>query len=197
MTIKSAMTRCKTIQGQVGHIIDKVQKYSVMNDKQKHLMGDTKLPNTPEGLRQNHDQARKEMESVFQQFTDLTTEYTKLKCAIDMANSTTTIVVANRTMTLREALTLKVNQKDGVVTFYKSLLQAYAGSVRNAQQEVRAYNQQYANASDDVKSLVIADIESLIDAKKIEELNQFVIDFINEVDGALDTANISTLIEIN
>lgn len=197
LTIKAAMTRCKTIQGQLTHAIEKVQKYSVMNDKQKHLLGDTKLPNTPDGLRQNHAQARKEMESIFQQFNDLTAEYTKLKCAIDKANSNTTILVGGRTMTLREALTLKANQKDGVVVFYKQLLQAYAVSVRNAQQEVRAYNSQFAAATDEAKALLLADIESLIDAKKIEELNQFTIDFISEVDGALDTANISTLIEID
>jgi translation elongation factor EF-G len=196
LTIKAAMTRCKTIQGQLHHITQKVQQYAVINDKTKHLLGDTKLPNSPEGLRQNHDQARKEMESLFQQFNDLTTEYTKLKCAIDKANATTTIEVGGRTMTLREALTLKANQKDGVVVFYKQLLQAYAASVRQAQIDVQNYNKQFANASDEAKAVLLADVESMIDAKKIEELNQFVIDFVNEVDGALDTANISTIIEI-
>lgn len=197
LTIKAAMTRKKTIQGQLQHIVQKVQQFAAVNDKVKHMLGDTKLPGTPEGIRKNHEQARQEMQSVYQQFQDLTAEYTKLSVAIDKANATTTIEVAGRTMTLREALTLKANQKDGVVTYYKQFLQAYAQSVRQAQNDVQRHNQQYNNASDEAKAVLLADVESLIDAKEIEKLHQFTIEFVSEVDGALDTANISTLIDID
>lgn len=195
MTIKRGMTRLKTIKGQLNNITEKIQQYGAVNDKQKHMLGDTTLPNTPEGIKKNHEEARKVVGALYQQFNDLINEYTKIKVAIDKANSETFIYVAGKRMSLREALIYK--QRDGVSQFMRNMVTSYNNSVAMTMRNVQSYNTQFNSIPDgDARKPYLADVESMIDRNSVVELDNFLVKFMSEVDGELDDAIISTPIII-
>jgi imidazoleglycerol phosphate dehydratase HisB len=196
MTIKRGMSRLKTIQGQLNHITDNIRQHAVVSDKQKHVLGDTSLTTSPEDIKKNHEQARKQVESYYQQFHDLITEYIKIKVAIDKANSETFITVAGKRMSLREALLYK--QRDGIKQYMTNMVQAYNQSVANAMRVVQHYNGQLTSIPDpNVRQASMADIESLVKRERIVELDEFINKFTSEVDGELDDAIISTPIYLD
>jgi hypothetical protein len=196
MTIKRGMTRLKTIQAQLQGITSKIQQFAVINDKQKHLLGDTTISaNNPEELKKNHNQARQQVESYYQQFSDLTQEYIKIKVAIDKANSETYITVAGKRMSLREALLYK--QAGGITDYMKSMVNAYNNSVANAMRSVQQYNSQFNSIAEDARKPFLADVTSMVKRERIVELDDFLNKFVIEVDGELDDAIISTPIYID
>jgi hypothetical protein len=194
MTIKRGMTRLKTIDGQLRSITEKIQQYGAVSDKHKHMLGDTTLPNTPEGIKKNHEDARKAVESLYQQFHDLIEEYIKIKVAIDKANSETFIHVAGKRMSLREALMYK--QRDGITHYMRDMVTAYNQSVAQAMRVVHTHNSQFNSIPEDSRTPFLADIESMVNRERIVELDEFLVKFTSEVDGELDDAIISTPIVI-
>lgn len=190
MTIKRGMTRLKTIEGQLERITQQIQQYGAVSDKSKHLLGDTSLPNTPEGIKKNHAQAREIVEALFQQFHDLVSEYTKIKVAIDKANSETFIHVAGKRMSLREALVYK--QRNGITQHMRNVVTAYNQSVAQAMRQVHTHNSQFNNVPEDARQPLLADIESMVNRERIIELDEFLVKFMSEVDGELDDAIIAT-----
>jgi hypothetical protein len=194
MTIKRGMTRLKTIDGQLRSITEKIQQYGAVSDKHKHMLGDTTLPNTPEGIKKNHEEARKAVESLYQQFHDLIEEYIKIKVAIDKANSETFIHVAGKRMSLREALMYK--QRDGISHYMRGIVTAYNQSVAQAMRVVHTHNSQFNSIPEDSRTPFLADIESMVNRERIVELDEFLVKFTSEVDGELDDAIISTPIVI-
>jgi hypothetical protein len=194
MTIKRGMTRLKTIDGQLRSITEKIQQYGAVSDKHKHMLGDTTLPNTPEGIKKNHEDARRVVESLYQQFHDLIEEYIKIKVAIDKANSETFIHVAGKRMSLREALMYK--QRDGITHYMRGMVTAYNQSVAQAMRVVHTHNSQFNSIPEDSRTPFLADIESMVNRERIVELDEFLVKFTSEVDGELDDAIISTPIVI-
>jgi hypothetical protein len=195
MTIKRGMTRLKTIDGQLRSITEKIQQYGAVSDKHKHMLGDTTLPNTPEGIKKNHEDARRVVESLYQQFHDLIEEYIKIKVAIDKANSETFIHVAGKRMSLREALMYK--QRDGITHYMRGMVTAYNQSVAQAMRVVHTHNSQFNSIPEDSRTPFLADIESMVNRERIVELDEFLVKFTSEVDGELDDAIISTPITID
>jgi hypothetical protein len=183
MTIKRGMTRLKTIKAQIENITEKIRDYGAINNKKMHPYGDMKVD-----LNKNHAQAKAEIESLFQQYNDLIQEYLKIKRAIARTNLSTMITVAGKTMTLVDAITYR----DAVADFMTSMIQANNKAVAAAKYDVERYNTQFANIDENVRPQVIADVLYLVNQDQIKELDKFLIEFLTELDGELDSINAVT-----
>jgi hypothetical protein len=190
ITIKRGLTRLKTIKAQLGDISSKIAQYGAGSSKEKFALVESR------GTRKkNHEEARKEITSLYQQFDDLTNEYSKIKRAINKANLEKEIVIGDKVMTIDDALTYQRHIQD----YVQSLVNSYNRAVNNAQNKVER-----ANVGIDVSKLSaseqeeeLASVVYNVDPKLIEEKNKFLVEFLTELDGLIDEANVLTHIEIS
>lgn len=187
ITIKRALTRLKTIKAQLNDVSAKISKYGAGSSKEKFDIVNTRV-SRPE----NHTLAQQEVASLYQKFDDLVKEFVKLKSAINHANLVTKIQVAGKTMTIEEALTYQRNIQDLVYT----LTASYNRSVVNASNKVEKYNN--ALKVDDLTALeresALAEILYLVEPSLIKDKETFVLEFMTELDGIVDEANVTTMI---
>lgn len=190
ITIHEGLTRLKTLQSR----IDKIT---------------TKRENSAIGLLKNNQPAdityksKEDMENTlkanFQSLKDLLNNYIAIKTAIDMSNSATKITVAGKTYTITEALAYKNN----IIPIKRNFLYNLKAQLDNTQ---RLYDIEYKT----VQNLVE---KNNMDADLIKELFPKILDpnglgsyisteeqgieqFLEEIDNALVTSNVSTSIEV-
>lgn len=189
MTIARGLTRMKTIKAQLTSIGTQVGATGAINNKKRHPFGDQKV-----NIDKNHNQAMEAANSLYQQFNDLTTEFVKIKLAIDKANLSTNIVIGGRTLLVQEALIYRRDIKD----YVQSLNNQYVRALSTATNDVDAYNRNLntEGMSDETLSKVLADVLYLVPRERINETNQFLVEFMTELDGTLNEVNALTEIEI-
>jgi hypothetical protein len=144
-------------------------------------------------IEQTHNQAQEQINAWYQQFNDLLQEFIKIKRAIDFTNMQTKISFAGKDMTIYEALCYRRE----IANYQKEFVKAYGTSLSRAQQDVDRYNAQFANAVEEIRKLNLADIVCFIDKKKMEDLDKFLNEFLNEVDGELNATNSVTLLKFD
>ncbi len=190
MTIARGLARLKTINAQLADISKDIAKYGAWNDKNRHPLGDTKVD-----LSKNHKQAMEKINSLYQQFNDLTKEFVKIKTAINKTNYLTVVNIDGNNMTINEALIYKNYIQDHVQKF----VNGYNYSVNNAQSNVDRFNRNISvnDLSEKEKKIILADILYLVTPDKIKEMNTFSVEFINNVDGELNAINAVTEIIFN
>lgn len=186
MTIARGLTRIKTIKAQLADITGKINQYSAWNTKKKHLLGDNKGT-----IEQTHNQAQEQINSWYQQFNDLLQEFIRIKKAIDTTNMETKITVASKEMTIYEALC----HRREIANYQREFVKAYGMAITRAQVDIDKYNAQFANAVEEIRKLNLADLICFIDKKKMEDLDKYLNEFVNEVDGELNAVNSITLLK--
>lgn len=189
VSIKRGLTRLKTIKAQLSDISLKIAKYGSGSSKDKFDIVDTRT-----GRKKNHEEARKEISSLYQKFDDLTKEYAKIKRAINKANLETTITVGDKVMTIDDALTYQRHIQD----YVKALVQSYNRSVANAENKVTRHNSSVSveGLSPAEREEELASVVYLVDPSLIKEKDEFLVEFMTELDGLIDEANVLTMIEI-
>lgn len=189
MTIARGLTRLKTIKAQLSSIANQIGAGGAINNKTRHPMGEQKV-----SIDKNHAQAIESVNSLYQQFNDLTKEFIKIKLAIDKANLTTPITIGGKTITIQEAL---IYRRD-IQTYVQSLNNQYGRSVALATQAVEQYNRNLNTEGMDEATLraVMADVLYLVPRERINEVNTFLVEFMAELDGTLNEVNALTEIEI-
>jgi hypothetical protein len=192
LTIARALTRLKTSKAQLEQIAAQIQKYGAWTNKAFHPLGDV----ATKDLNINHKTAREKVQSLYQQFNDLTKEIVKLKVAIEKANLTTNITIGEgetaQTMTISEAL----NYRREVEKQVRQLTFSYNASVAAAQNNVNRYNQQWANADESAKATLLSDVLYLVNPAEIKKHEDFLSAFMTELDGELNAINAVTEIEL-
>lgn len=187
LTIARALTRMKTIQAQLAHISGEIGKYSAVNDKKRHPLG------VKVDLKENHNVARIEVSSQFQQYMDLTQEFVTLKDAVDKANLVTPIIIGDKTMTINQALIYERSIKG----YMSSLINSYNSSVAKVEKEVDQYNQSLTGVEDaDTRKALMAQVLYLVPPDKIKEINSFLVEFMTTLNGTLNEVNATTVISI-
>jgi len=189
MTIARGLTRLKTIKAQLSSIGTDVGNVSVINNKKRSPMGEQKG-----SIDKNHNQAIEAVNSLYQKFNDLTKEYTKIKLAIDKANLFTDIVIGGKTLKIQEALIYRRDIQD----YVRALNNQYAQSVNRARNDVEAYNRNLntENMDEATVNKILADVLYLVPPARITEVNEFLVEFMTELDGTLNEVNALTEIEV-
>ncbi|QNR70448.1 hypothetical protein IAQ67_28455 (plasmid) [Paenibacillus peoriae] len=189
MTIARGLTRLKTIKAQLASVGTDVGNVAVINNKKRSPMGEQKV-----AIDKNHNQALEAVNSLYQKFNDLIAEFTKIKLAIDKANLTTIIVIGGKSMTIQEALIYRRDIQD----YVRALNNQYARAVTAAKNEVESYNRNLNTEGMDDTTLnkVMADVLYLVPPARITEVNEFLVEFMTELDGTLNEVNALTEIEV-
>lgn len=189
MSIKRGLTRLKTIKAQLNDISSKIRKYGAGSSKDKFDFVDTRTTR-----KKNHEEARKEVASLYQQFDDLVKEYSKIKKAINKANLETNITVGGKTMSIDDALTYQRHIQE----YVRTLVNQYNRSVADAESKVNRYNigVNVEGLSPAEREEELASIVYLVDPKSIKEKDKFLVEFLSELDGCIDESNVLTQIEI-
>lgn len=187
MKISRALTRLKTIDAQLANIAGDIMNFGAGSNKVICRLSNSK------NLGDNHSEVAKEMRSRFQQFKDLIAEKTKIKLAIDAANAVTEIEVGGKRMTIAEALIVQ----NRIMNDYQTVVNAFNSSVRNAQNAVLLYNNQFNKIEDTAaKVALIADVAYFVKAEDFKELSEFITVFKAEINGTLNEINAVTDITI-
>lgn len=189
MTIARGLTRLKTIKAQLDNIADQIGEGGAICNKSRHPMGDQRV-----SLEKNHNQAIEEINSLYQKFNDLVKEYIKIKLAIDRANMTTVIRIGGKEMTIQEAL---IYRRD-IAGYVHSLNSEYSRAVMKAQSQADNYNKNINTEGMDETALkaVLADVLYLVPRERINEVNEFLVEFMTELDGTLNEVNAITEITV-
>ncbi len=189
MTIARGLTRLKTIKAQLNSIASQIGQSGAINNKVRHPLGETKV-----AIEKNQNQAIEAVNSLYQQFNDLTAEFLRIKLAIDKANLFTTINIGGKQMTIQEAL---IYRRD-VHQYVQSLNNQYGRAVMTAQQAVDQYNRGLNTESMDEATIraVMADVLYLVPRERINEVNKFLVEFMTELDGTLNEVNAITEIVV-
>jgi IS1 family transposase len=190
MTIARGLTRKKTIIAQLQKISSEVGTYGAWSNKEKHPYGDNKA-----NVDKSHDQAQEKINSLYQQYNDLVEEYIKINLAIARTNEITKITIGNREMTIAQALMYK-DAKKGIAKYMNDFVKSYKTAVQSAQNRVDMHNNRYASALENLdekaKNALVAQVSYLVPKEKVEELDQFLVEFVNEIDGELNAINAIT-----
>lgn len=189
VSIKRGLTRLKTIKAQLNDIATKISKYGTGSNKDKFDIVDTRT-----SRKKNHEDARKEISALYQKFDDLTKEYAKIKRAINKANLETTITIGDKVMFIDDALTYQRH----IQSYVQNLVHSYNRSVSNAESKVNRHNSSVSveGLSPTEREEELASIVYLVEPHLIKEKDEFLVEFINELDGLIDEANVLTMIEI-
>lgn len=189
MSIKRGLTRLKTIKAQLNDISSKIRKTGAGSSKDKFDFVETRTT-----IKKNHEEARKEVASLYQKFDDLTKEFVKIKSAINKANLTTNITIGDKVMTIDDALTYQRHIQD----YVRSLVGNYNRSVADAENKVNRFNMgiNVEGLSPSEREQELASIVYLVEPELIKEKDKFLIEFLEELDGLIDEANVLTQIEI-
>lgn len=189
MTIARGLTRLKTIKAQLINISAQIGLGGAINNKARHPMGEQKGV-----LDKNHNQAIELVNSLYQQFDDLTKEFIKIKLAIDKANLYTVINIGGKQLAIQEAL---IYRRD-ILQYVQSLNNQYGRAVSSATQAVDQYNRNLNTEGMDEQTLraVLADVIYLVPRERINNVNNFLVEFMAELDGTLNEVNAITEIEV-
>lgn len=189
LTIARALTRIKTIQAQLEDIAEKIGKYAAWNSEKRHPLGEMKG-----SLEKNHNQAKDEIQSLFQQFHDLKDQLIKLKNAVDQANLVTPITIGNQTMTINEAL----NYQRYIAQYVRMLASNYNAAVAKVGREVDAANQSLLSKDmdEDKRKAMMVQVLYLVPKERIKEIDAFLVEFMTELNGELNAVNAVTEILI-
>ena len=179
ITIAKAMSRLKVIKAQMDKIGEKIGEGGAWSSKHVHPFGESRIVDT------NLNQASQYVNSMFQSFQDLGNEYLALKRAIDRTNMETIIEVNGKRLSIYDGLIIKHHLKDK----YQDLLRKYSGACRNAEKTVDRFNSQYASATEEAKKVLLAQVVYFINQKQVDNLDYFVLEFIQEIDDAINAAN--------
>jgi len=189
LTIKRGLTRLNTIESQLSDVVAKIQKYGAISSKEKVDLVDTKVARD-----KNHELARGEISSLYQKHQDLLAEYSKIKSAINKSNLVTNVEIAGKVMTLAEALLIEKDTRFKI----QQLTQAYTFSVSRAEGRVETYNARLnkENLTSDELETAMAQVEYLVDSAEIKKHQEFLSEFVVEINGVIDESNIATTIEL-
>lgn len=190
MTVARGLTRLKTIKAQLSHIADQIGRYGAISNKSRSSLGDQHAD-----LPTNHKRAIEEINSLYQKFEDLKNEMVKIKLAIDKSNIVTEIVIADKVMTVQEALIYKRD----VQAYVGGLTSQYGRSVSAAQLQADQHNRTINTKDMDpaTAAAVLAEVIYLVPKKKVDDLNKFQVEFLTELDGTLNESNALTQIEVD
>jgi hypothetical protein len=184
ITIKKGMTYIKTATKRLERIIKQLEEYGAWDSKNK-----IPLVSTDYTLETNHSKAKAEVKALLQSFFDLTAEIELTREAMDRTNLTATITVAGKTMTIQRALILRRM----TAPFYKSLRTAYNKTVKVATSKVEQYNvgvvAMNKDATPEAVEALKAQLEVFIPRDTVDNVENFLAEFLQEVDGALDDVN--------
>jgi hypothetical protein len=184
MTIKRGMTYIKTTTKRLERIVKQLEEYGAWDSKSK-----IPLVNTDGTLETNHNKAKAAVQALLQSFFDLTAEIELTREAIDRTNLTATITVAGKTMTIQRALILRRM----TAPFYKSLRTAYNKTVKMATTKVDQYNVGVVAMNKDATATEVealkAQLEVFIPRDTVDNVENFLAEFLQEVDGTLDDVN--------
>lgn len=178
MLIQQGLSELKLIRKRMNKIQEELAEYSAWSSKKKHPWG-------IKGANQEYSvkQAEKEVQSKIQSYHDLAKRFFQIKSAIDRTNLETKITVAGKTFTLHEALLYK----NHLIEMNQDLVDACNSAIRKAEVDVDRYNSKKERDSVDN-----ADILYLFPRQEIDKVNQFNIEFMEQVDAALQIANATT-----
>lgn len=179
MLIQEGMSELKIINKKLDRLKMEIQKYSVWNNKKTHPLGKV---GTDEYSKK---EAEKILTSKLQSYKDLMDRYMQIKLAIKRTNLETVIEVAGEPLSITEALIIK----DFLSNYQKDLIRALVNAEQNANREIEQYNYSLPSDAEEVN---MAKIWYLIDPASIDDINLFVDQFAEEVDGALQVANCTT-----
>jgi len=182
MTIARGLTRLKTIKARLTDIVADIARYGAWMDQKKHPLGEVA------GIEKSINIAKEKIKSLHQKHTDLIEEYVTLKFRIDRANMNTTIVIQDKPMSLHKALTYKREVQEMIM----DLIRANNSAIQRAEKEVNRHDEMFATAPDEAKKLNKANVVYLVPQDKIKALNDFIIEFMTEVDGELNSINALT-----
>ncbi|UUV46952.1 hypothetical protein [Bacillus phage vB_BanS-Thrax5] len=189
LTVKRGLTRLNTIEAQLTEVVGKIQKYGAISSKEKVDLVDTKVARD-----KNHELARAEISSLYQKHQDLLAEYSKIKSAINKSNLVTNIEVGGKVISIAEALLIDKDTRFKI----QQLTQAYTFAVSRAEGRVETYNARLnkENLTADELETALAQVEYLVDASEIKKHQDFLTEFIVEINGIIDESNIATTIEL-
>lgn len=189
LTVKRGLTRLNTIEAQLTDVVGKIQKYGAVSSKEKVDLVDTKVARD-----KNHELARKEIASLYQKHQDLLAEYSKIKSAINKSNLVTIVEVGGKVMTIAEALLIDKDTRFKI----NQLTQSYTFAVNRAEGRVETYNSRLnkENLTADELETAMAQVEYLVDSTEIQKHQEFLTEFITEINGVIDESNIATTIEL-
>lgn len=178
MLIQQGLSELKLIKKRMAKIQEDLATYSAWSSKKKHPWG-------MKGTNQEYSvkQAEKEVKARIQSYHDLSRRFFSIKTAIDRTNLETKMTVAGKTFTLHEALLYK-NQ---LVDMNQQLVDACNQAIRKAESDVERFN-----AKKERDALETADLLYLFPRQEVEKVNQFNIEFMEQVDAALQIANATT-----
>ena len=190
ITIHEGLTRLKTLKARIDKITNK-RENTVIGLLKNNQPADITYP-TKEDM-------EKALKANFQSLKDLLANYIAIKTAIDNSNSVTKITVAGKVYTITEALAYKNN----ILPAKRDFLYSLKAQLDNVQ---RQYDLEYKTVqnlveknnmdTELVKELFpkISDPNSL--GKYISTEEQAIEQFLEEIDNALVTSNVSTTINI-
>lgn len=178
LLIQQGLSELKLLKKRMSKIQEELSTYSAWSSKKKHPWG-------IKGANQEYSvkQAEKEVQAKIQAYHDLTKRFFQIKSAIDRTNIQTMITVAGKTFTLHEALIYK----NHLVEMNQDLVQSCHYAIERAEKEVERYNHKR-----DRDSVDDADLLYLFPRIEMEKINQFNIEFMEQVDGAMQIANATT-----
>ncbi|WP_044639830.1 hypothetical protein [Risungbinella massiliensis] len=178
MLIQQGLSELKLLKKRMAKIQEELSIYSAWSSKKKHPWG-------IKGANQEYSvkQAEKEVQAKIQSYHDLTKRFFQIKSAIDRINIQTKITVAGKTFTLHEALIYK----NHLIEMNQDLVHSCHDAIERAEKEVERYNQKR-----DRDSVDDADLLYLFPRNEVEKINQFNIEFMEQVDGAMQIANATT-----
>ena len=183
MTIQKALTKLKTLKDRLlekpGPVLS-ISQY----DKPLSVSFD------------NLKDMESKLKANFQSQQELLTNYTSIKLAIDKSNTVTTIMVAGNSYTVAEAL----NYKNNVIPVNIQYLTRLKSQVELIQRQytLKTDSTEFDKIED--KDLVDALLPKICDPNKISEYIQKeekkIQDFLDEIDDALVSSNVATMIEV-
>jgi hypothetical protein len=178
MLIQQGLSELKLIKKRMAKIQEELSIYSAWSSKKKHPWG-------IKGANQEYSvkQAEKEVQSKIQAYHDLSQRFFLIKSAIDSTNLASKITVAGKVFSLHEALIYK----NHLVHMNLELVNSCDVAIRSAEKEVERYN-----AKKDRDAIDTADLLYLFPRQELEKVNQFNIEFMEQVDAQLQIANATT-----
>lgn len=206
MTIHRALSELKLIDARIEKAIDQVEPAGVM---QKDKLVNGLYPK---------EAFEKDTRAKFQSVTDLIDRKIKIKSAIVSVNGKTTVTVADRNMTIADAITFKtvVLLKQNLVDALKVKYGKVKGKFLTENEKINAVALENAKimigkqgddrikpTDDDVRAIVEPFVKrnefhlvDPLDAEKlIDKMQAEIDDFTSEVDAVLSEINAVTLIE--
>lgn len=195
MTVAEGLTRCKRIEKQLDKLADDIGKYGVWYSENRHPLGETSM-DVP--LSKNHATAKEKVESLFQKFHDLVRQYQRIKTAIALKNQETTITIKEKTMTMAEALVLRPAKNVGLYLYFEKLSRNYLNAMASIERKVENENNLLKqkdydkNKYESMKSHVLY----MVKQERVKEIDEFLTEFLIELDGAINASNAITIIEV-